>query len=393
MQTSGTQAYSPAPTLASASDRSLAAPLPDRQYWSLQIVGWGGLAALSYLSLTIWYNPGQIAPALHTVIQSLAGIVVSHPLRGLASRTWNWPMPSRIVANFLGGLVASLVWTAWRISTYNLITDEIIPFQDYGGWIFASIVVFAAWSMAYHGIRYYRVSGVQRAVAAEALAAASDARSKAKDEKLRRIEAENLFRDTRLRMLQQQLSPHFLLNALNSVSAKVQDGDRDSATEMLSRIGEFLRMALETGDTPFHSLEEELDAARTYLAIESVRFGDRLETDFHVDPDCLDLQVPTLLLQPLFENAIKHGVGRTYRKVRVEMMARRIGPSVHLSLSDSGATDEPGSGTEESGIGLANVEARLRSVYGDEVGFDARRDANGFIVTMDIPDKPSKPVA
>jgi sensor histidine kinase YesM len=363
----------------------VAEPMSDRQYWSFQIIGWGGLAALSYLSLTIWYNPGQFAPALHTLIQSLAGLIISHPLRRLASRTWSWPMARRIAANFSGGLVASLVWTVWRISTYNLITDETIPFQDYGGWIFASIVVFAAWSMAYHGIRYYRVSGIQRAVAAEALAAASLAETKAKDEKLRRVEAENLSRDTRLSMLQQQLSPHFLLNALNSVSAQVQDGDRDGATEMLSRIGDFLRMALETGDTPFHTLEEELDAVQTYLAIESVRFADRLDISFIVDEDCHNLNIPTLLLQPLFENVIKHAVGKTYEKVSVEMVVKHEADKVLITISNTYPLPHPATDPVKPGIGLKNVEARLNSLYDGAADLSTSQENNSFIVAIALP--------
>ncbi|WP_298916992.1 histidine kinase [uncultured Algimonas sp.] len=240
--------------------------------------------------------------------------------------------------------------------------------------------------MAYHGIKYFRLSSEQRELAAEARAAAASAEALAKDESLRRTEAEKLFRDTQLRALQQQLSPHFLLNALNSVSAQVQNGDPDGATEMLSRIGAFLHMALETGEVPFHTLEEELDAVQTYLSIETVRFGDRLatSTSTSVERSCLSVQVPTLFLQPLYENAVKHSVGSRYGNVDIDLRVTEENGTVRIELSNS-VRSAPGPDQPEGGIGLANVRARLASAYGAQSGLNVVQDENRFVVRILLP--------
>ncbi len=359
-----------------------------RQYWTFQLAGWSAMALLSYLSLTVWYNPGQFAPALHTLLQSAIGILVSHPLRSVAKGTWQTPMSRRIVLNALAVIAASLVWTALRIVTFTWLTGEVIPPADFGGWIFASIIVFGAWSFCYHAFRYYRQSLEQRRLATEAQNAALRSQAKAQQENFKRLEAEKLFRDAQLRMLKYQLNPHFFLNALNSVSSLVRKGDRDAAMGMLARIGDFLRLSLADPEELQHTLAEELGGLDIYLDIERVRFGERLRTVIEVGEDAMDAMLPSFLLQPIFENAIKHAVSKTLDPVTISLRGSVTEDALQLEISDDGPGFDASASTEGStqGIGLLNVRQRLESAYGEQfyLAFE-NCESGGLTISIRIP--------
>ena len=312
------------------------AELNDRQYWLFQIAGWTALAVFSVLSLNIWYTPGEFAPLVHSALQSVVGIFISHPLRYVARRTWTLNISARAIISIVAVLVAAGFWTVWRVSSFTWLTGEVIELSDWGGWINLSVIVFVAWSVSYHALKYYRLSIEQRQIAAEAQTLALKAQADAQHENLKRLEAETLFRESQLRMLKYQLNPHFFLNALNSVSALVQRGKDADAMEMLARIGDFLRVSLDDDGDLFHSLEEEIDAIETYLGIEKIRFGDRLATEFDIAAEAKNTQIPVLLLQPLFENAIKHAVSKRTSRTTLKFSAKQDAKGVTLTLADDG---------------------------------------------------------
>ncbi|MFN7054048.1 sensor histidine kinase [Hyphomonas sp.] len=358
-----------------------------RQYWLLQIAGWSAMALLSFLSLTIWYNPGEWQPAMHTLLQSFLGIFISHPLRWVATMTWSSSWLVRTVTNGAAVVAASLVWTAARLASFTWLTGEAIPPSDWGGWVFASVIVFGAWSFCYHALKYYRAWFLQRQFLAEARNEMLLAQASAREESFRRLEAEKHFRETQLRMLKYQLSPHFLLNALNSVSYLVHRDDKATALDMLARIGDFLRMSLEHHDELLHTLEEELTALQLYLGIERVRFGDRLQTEFRIDDAARSVLVPSLLLQPLVENSIKHALGRQTKPTLITVSAQVSGDRLQLTVQDDGPGPAGMSRSgSETGIGLLNVRQRLVSAYGDASSLEmTAAEPQGLIVSMSIP--------
>ena len=363
---------------------------PDsRQYWLFQVAGWSAMALLSYLSLTLWYNPGQLTPAVHTVLQSALGIFVSHPLRWVASGTWNMPLLRRVLVNGAAVLMASLVWTLLRLYAFTMLTGEAVPLSDWGGWMFASVIVFGAWTFCYYALKYYRHWITEHQLAVEAQNTALKANEVAQREKMRRLEAEKLMRDTQLRMLKYQLNPHFLFNALNSVSWLVRKGDAPGATDMLARIGNYLRVTLDHSDEIQHSLQDEIDTLNLYLGIEKVRFGDRLQVSFDVDEGARDAAVPSLLLQPLFENSIKFAVSRSVEPTAIHLAARLDGGRLELTIRDDGA-GRAGAGRDEGeetqGIGLLNVMQRLKSAYGEACDIESGPlDPHGFRVRIEMP--------
>lgn len=369
--------------------------LANTTYWRFQLWAWTAITVIWYLSLTLWYNPGEFAHAAHTLVQAALGIAISHPLRWIADRTWTASMPRRAILNGAGLLIASAVWTIARMTTFTLMTQEPIAFGDWGGWINASVVVFLAWSFLYHAISYSSQSRQQRHIALIARAAATLAQETAERENVRRRQAEELFRHAQLRMLKYQLNPHFFLNALNSVSALVQKGDAANAMDMLSRIGEFLRVSLADPEELQHTLEEELDALDLYLGIEKIRFGDRLRTIRTVTGDAHNARVPCLLLQPLFENAVKFAVSARMAPTTITLDAQLLDKALHLTVRDDGPglstaldlTAGPGTEHERShraGIGLMNVRQRLESAYGDAFSFTLTNDPAGGAVAKII---------
>ena len=191
----------------------------------------------------------------------------------------------------------------------------------------------------------------------------------------------------RFETLKAQLNPHFLFNTLNSISALLHR-DPAGADRMLSRLGEFLRLTLENGAGPEVALADELRFTRCYLAIQEVRFSDRLTTEISVEPGVENALVPQLMLQPLVENAVRHGIQRMVGGGRIRISAARSGPGLRVEVSDNGPGPPPAGGT--SGVGLANTAARLEALYGDRFRFDTSGGpGQGFRVTIELPYRPA----
>ena len=181
-----------------------------------------------------------------------------------------------------------------------------------------------------------------------------------------------------LEVLKMQLQPHFLFNTLNAISA-LMHRDVDAADRMISLLSDLLRFSLEKDNRHQVSLESELEFLNRYLAIEKIRFRDRLKIDQDVDEECMVAQVPRLILQPLVENAIKHGIAMRSAAGRISIRARRRGDRLDVRVTDDG----PGlTGTElRDGVGLANTRARLEQIYGSDHHFALR---NGHVAGVEV---------
>ncbi|HEX8684839.1 MAG TPA: histidine kinase, partial [Pyrinomonadaceae bacterium] len=191
-----------------------------------------------------------------------------------------------------------------------------------------------------------------------------------------------------LEALKMQLQPHFLFNTLHSISALLHR-DPDSADRMIARLGDFLRLTLENSGAQEVSLQKELEFLTCYLEIERVRFQDRLTTSLDVEPSALDTPVPNLILQPIVENALRHGIAQTRGPGRVEISAKREHGSLRIRVWDNGpglkAITRPDDGLRE-GLGLSNTRARLEQLYGASHRFELENaPQGGLLVTLEIP--------
>ncbi len=203
-----------------------------------------------------------------------------------------------------------------------------------------------------------------------------------RERELRTADLERRLTEARLQALQMQLNPHFLFNTLHAISSLMHK-DVEAADRMLVRLSELLRHALEATDTQEVTLREELDFLSRYLDIEHTRFGARLVVRMSIAPETLDALVPNLVLQPLLENAIRHGIEPHARPGCIEVRASRDGESLRLEVRDNGGGAV---GPISEGVGLSNTRARLIQLYGDAQRFALRNDvAGGFIAAIDLP--------
>ena len=191
-----------------------------------------------------------------------------------------------------------------------------------------------------------------------------------------------------LQALKMQLHPHFLFNTLHSISALLHK-DVEAADKMIARLGDFLRITLENSGHQKVTLEQELNFLRGYLEIESIRFQDRLSTQIDVDPQALGAQVPNLILQPIVENAIRHGIATSSTPGRIEIYAERKNGLLRIQVRDNGPglqMNRSFDKTSKEGLGLANTRARLNQLYGVAHRFEMANDPQGgLVVILEIP--------
>jgi two-component system LytT family sensor kinase len=209
----------------------------------------------------------------------------------------------------------------------------------------------------------------------------------------RATKAEAMAQSARLLALRAQLEPHFLFNTLNAISTLVVEGHAAEAARMIARLSDFLRLTLETIDTPEISLAEELEFVRRYLEIEQVRFGSRLQVTIAAEPEAMGGMVPALVLQPLVENAVKHGVLTHEQGGSLSVTAVRNNGALRLCVADDG----PGMPQNREvvwGVGLNNTVTRLSELYGDAACFTLDPSSTGGLAaTIQIPFRPVSAVA
>ncbi len=217
-----------------------------------------------------------------------------------------------------------------------------------------------------------------------ALAHAVFFRREAQDRALREANLETRLIEAQLKTLQQQLHPHFLFNTLHAVSA-LMHRDVEAANSVLVRLSDLLRMSLDSGNQKEWRLSSELEFLDKYLQIEKTRFGDRLTMDFEVEPDTFDAFVPALILQPLVENAIKHGVAPHTAHGHIEIRAKNTNGVLELSVSDNGPGPVTADKVRVGGIGLTNIRSRLNHHFGELGRLYLDRKADGFSAQVTLP--------
>ena len=205
------------------------------------------------------------------------------------------------------------------------------------------------------------------------------------DRALRTSQLETRLVEAQLKTLQQQLHPHFLFNTLHAISA-LMHRDVEAADRTLIRLSDLLRLTLEHIGQQEIPLEAELDFLAKYLQIEQTRFADRLVVRFDVQPETLETLVPNLILQPLVENAIKHGVSKRSGPGHIDISARRDGDKLRMEVRDDGVgLSEDALTALQKGIGVSTTRARLQHLFGADYRFEFHRQASGLAVVIAIP--------
>jgi two-component system, LytTR family, sensor kinase len=202
------------------------------------------------------------------------------------------------------------------------------------------------------------------------------------EKKAKEAQLETLVKETELKMLRSQINPHFLFNSLNSISS-LTITDPEKAREMVVKLSEFMRYALSRKDEQPVSLKNELENLRLYLDIEKVRFGDKLSTEEYIETNCLDFKIPVMLLQPLYENAVKHGVYESTESVRIITRAKIIEGYMEIIISND--YDSAPSAKRGTGTGLLNVTRRLELFYGNRASMKATKENGVYTINLYIP--------
>lgn len=208
-----------------------------------------------------------------------------------------------------------------------------------------------------------------------------------REREFRASQLETQLAHAQLQTLKMQLHPHFLFNTLNGIAGLVRDSKNKAAVDMLAGLSDLLRYTLENAGKQEVPLKEELEFLELYLDIQQMRFSDRLKVEMHVEPEVLDALVPNLILQPLVENSIRHGISRRAASGVVGVSAQRDNGSLRIRIYDDGPglKRDDGADTVE-GVGLSNTRARLAQLYGDRQSFTlAEREGGGVEAVMVIP--------
>jgi sensor histidine kinase YesM len=338
----------------------------NRAFWVLQSIGWTGYFILR--SLSGLANSMGAMFVVHTLLLTATGysltLLMASLYRRLITMRAIWTVIVSLGTVILASSAFSFIET-WSYATF-LRPDAKPAGVEYLGAIILDFALLAAWSALYYGINYYLLL---------------------EEEIDQRARLESQASSAQLAMLRYQLNPHFLFNTLNSISTLVLLRQTERANAMLSRLSSFLRYTLVNEPTAKVTLVQEVETLKLYLEIEKMRFEDRLRPHFKIDGDTIGARLPSLLLQPLIENAIKYAVTPAEHGADIWITSQREGRAVRIEVADSG----PGPGgtpadTQSMGVGLANIQDRLAQAYGPAHGFSTRTNEHGgFSVIIEIP--------
>lgn len=351
-------------------------------FWSLQLFGWTGISLLTYLSLSVPYDQYELAYLAHNISQSVVGLVLSIPLRPIFRTVWNWAFLPRMVVVLGAAILVALAWAALRLTLFMLMTGERGLWPDFGGWLFPSMFVFFTWAALYHGIKYYQMLQRER----EALLRI-ESLQRQEAFKLAQVEADA--RNAQLALLRYQLNPHFLFNTLNSVNALVSKGDAGKATKMINKLSEFFRHSLRAEPETEVTVAEEVATTELYLDIEKTRFADRLTVEIRIAESAKSRLVPSMILQPLVENALKHAIGVSENGGQIRILASEADSgALQLRVEDSGPEGSDLQADQRppgASVGLDNTRARLHAFYGDGGRLKIEKaDIGGYSVLVEV---------
>lgn len=322
------------------------------QFLILNLLGWFGYFITSSFGMYYWDKP--ISYYYVSVFGSILGFLITIILRLIYRPHTQKKLPHIIALIFVVSFISSLVWVLpVNIVYYNYLYTESLAnsWVDYFMSGSRTFYIFCFWSCLYFGLKFY--------IAME----------KAKE---RALKANALAHQAQLKMLRYQLNPHFLFNTLNAISTLILDKNHVRANEMVVRLSHFLRHSLDNDPMQKVSLEQELETLELYLSIEKVRFDEKLRLDFEVSDSAKIGLIPSLILQPLVENAIKYAVTQSERGGSITFTGEVNDKQLNMILFDDGpGMEQPSASAHEGcGVGLKNTQERLLQIYGDEHEFE-----------------------
>jgi sensor histidine kinase YesM len=338
----------------------------NRAFWILQSIGWSGYFFLR--SLSGFANSMGWMYLVHTLLLTATGysltLLMASLFRRLIRMRPIWTLVLSLGTVVLASGSFSVIET-WSYATF-LKPNARPAGVEYFGAILLDFSILAAWTALYYGINYFLLL---------------------EDQIRQRERLESQASSAQLAMLRYQLNPHFLFNTLNSISTLVLLKQTERANAMLARLSSFLRYTLANEPTAKVTLAQEVETLKLYLEIEKMRFEDRLRPHFRIESETIGARLPSLLLQPLIENAIKYAVTPAENGADIWISAQREGQAVRIEVADNGNGDGAElAASPSTGVGLANIRDRLSQAYGGAHRFETRQnERGGFSVILEIP--------
>lgn len=344
----------------------------DGLFWTLHTGGWLGYALVSYIGSLLHDMRGVWVFVI--LLNSIVGWLVSIPLRYVFRKVTNLPPWQMLLAIIVTSFAVAVVWQVFKNLHYWEIYKHGYQPEEWYMYVSNSLNAFyiiMCWSGLYFGVKNYQA--LQR-------------------EKQNSLTATAMAHQAHLKMLRYQLNPHFLFNTLNAISTLILMQENKTAEKMVSRLSDFLRYSLDKDPIKKVPLKQEIQALNLYLEIEKVRFTDRLHVELNIDDASQEALVPSLILQPIIENAIKYAVSKMENGGSIRIAAHSFGQDLLLEVSDDGPGADIVDGqlhrthSNNQGVGLTNIQERLQSLYGKNYSFViSHNQPSGIKISIRIP--------
>ena len=340
----------------------------ERLFWTLHSAGWAGFAIVYYIG-SFLHDMRAIWPLI-IVLNAYAGWLLTIPLRYIFRWARQQSVVKMLVTVIIACYVIGLAWAVvknlnyWEIYKHGYRPEE---WYMYFTNTINSLIMIVCWTVLYFGIKNFQM--LQR-------------------EKQNALTATTMAHQAHIKMLRYQLNPHFLFNTLNAISTLILMKNNETAEKMVSRLSDFLRYSLDNDPIKRVPMAQEIQALRLYLDIEKVRFDERLTVKWEIEPRCERALVPSMILQPLIENAIKYAISKMSYGGTISISAKVFASDLLIDVADNGPGAEIKGGklAREHGVGLPNIRERLQSLYGRDFSFViANNQPSGLRVSIRIP--------
>jgi len=340
--------------------------LADTKNVIIYVVAWLFVSIFYFLLITFSLNISYILALIDSLVfnflLAIIGLSFWYPARFIS---FDEKIYKVLVNHLVSSIFSTVVWLSLGYFLINLILNDnkdYIPF--FGGSI--------AWRFLLGILFYFVITSFYYLITYS---------SNLREKVIKEAELKNLITQAELRTLKFQINPHFIFNSLNSMSA-LTDIEPARAKQMIIKLADFLRYTLANNDQQKNSLSEELKNIRLYLDIEKVRFEDKFEYVEEFDPECGRVEIPSMILQPIFENAIKHAVYETFDKILIKLACLRKENYLVISISNN---FEGESHKKGAGVGLKNIKDRLSLIYQQDNLMEVKKESGKFIVNIFIP--------
>ena len=335
-------------------------------FWSLHVLGWSAYGVSQYVGALLYGKP--VAYVQYIAVAASAGCILSAPLRYICRWLWKQPpatmMAGGLAAAYLTACVLRVIMN-WFYHTYVDTEWPILHMAEYFSGALSSTYLMLCWMGLYFGVRYYESLQTQRVATLQAAALAQEAQ---------------------LKMLRYQLNPHFLFNTLNAISTLILDNRNSTANNAVTGLSEFLRYTLDQDPMKKVTVAQEVDALNLYLNIEKMRFGQRLRLNFAIEDGASLMLMPSLLLQPLIENAIKYAVSPREQGGEIRIGAHVTGGMLQLEVADDGPGMVDATRLANGrGVGIRNTRERLQVLYGERGAVAVNNTHPGLRVSLTFP--------